>query len=144
LKLVSDIKLYSLCVGVWIVLASLMMPQIHIGSVHAQLLYTDETVEVSISKGSSNVTNAQFFVPPEAQIVEFTSVKWTNDDDVPHTVTQGKPSNATATPEFNSGPISPGGTFVHNFNETGTVDYYDSLHPHMVGRVIVNPPGAFT
>lgn len=125
-------------------LALLLMPHIQIGSVLAQLLYTDETVEVSISKGSSNVTNAQFFVPPEVQIAEFTSIKWTNDDDVPHTVTQGKPSNATATPQFNSGPISPGGTFVHYFNETGTVDYYDSLHTHMVGKVIVNPPGAYT
>ncbi|MGA7369111.1 MAG: plastocyanin/azurin family copper-binding protein [Nitrososphaeraceae archaeon] len=142
--MVSDIKFYSQCVGVWIVIALLLMPQIHFGTVRAQLLYTDEMVEVSISKGSANVTNAQFFVPPEVQTVALSSVKWTNHDDVPHTVTQGKPSNATAAPEFNSGPISPGGTFVHYFDETGTVDYYCSIHPHMVGKVIVNSPGAYT
>jgi plastocyanin len=106
----------------------------------SSVLYTDEMVEVSISKGSANVTNAQFFAPPEVQTVALSSVKWTNHDDVIHTVTQGKPSNATATPEFNSGPISPDGTFVHYFDETGTVDYYCSIHPHMVGKVIVNSP----
>ena len=142
--MVNDIRFYSQCVGVWIAFALLLIPQIHIGSVFAQLLYTDETVEVSISKGSSNVSNAQVFEPSAVQTIEFSSVKWTNNDDVAHTVTQGKPSNATITPEFNSGPINPGSTFVHFFDKTGTVDYYCSIHPHMVGKVTVNPPGAYS
>ena len=114
----------------------------HLGSVLAQLLYTDEVVEISISRGSANITNVQFYSPPEAQIIALSSVKWTNHDNVIHTVTQGKPSNTTASPEFDSGPINPGGTFVHYFDQTGSVDYYCSIYPHMVGKVMVNSPGA--
>ena len=142
--MITSVSLYFLGLGIGIGLAFLVIPQVYLGSLHAQLLYTDEVVEVSISRGSANITNAQFFVPPEAQIIALSSVKWTNNDNVVHTVTQGKPSNDTASPEFNSGPIKPGGTFVHFFDETGSVDYYCSIHPHMVGTVIVNPPGEYT
>lgn len=137
---------YPQRLGIWIVFALILIliPQIHLGSVLAQLLYTDEVVEVSISRGSANITNAQFYSPAEAQIIALSSVKWTNHDNVIHTVTQGKPSNAAASPEFNSGPIKPGGTFVHYFDETGSFDYYCSIHPHMVGKVVVNSPGAYT
>jgi plastocyanin len=121
----------------------LLIPLSHPGSIGAQLLFTDEVLEVSISSGSANVNSTQFYAPPEAQTIEFGSVKWTNHDNVIHTVTQGKPSNATASP-VNSGPIKPGGTFVHYFDETGSVDYYCSIHPHMLGKVIVNSPGTYT
>ena len=136
---------YSHLVGVWIVLSLfLLIFQTLLVSVFAQLLYTDEVVEVSITKGSANITNSQFYSPPEAQIIALSSVKWTNHDNSVHTVTQGKPSNATASPEFDSGPIKPAGTFVHFFDQTGSVDYYCSIHPHMVGKVLVNSPGAYT
>ena len=125
------------------VLVFLLILLSHPGSIGAQLLYTDEVLEVSISSGSANANSTEFYAPPEAQTIEFGSVKWTNHDSVTHTVTEGKPSNATASPEFNSGPIKPGGTFVHFFDETGTVDYYCSIHPHMLGKVIVNSPGTY-
>lgn len=139
-----DICLRPRCVGLVIVFVFFLIPLSHPGSIGAQLLYTDEVLEVSISSGSANVNSTQFYAPPEAQTIEFGSVKWTNHDNVIHTVTQGKPSNATASPEFNSGPIKPGGTFVHYFDETGSVDYYCSIHPHMLGKVIVNSPGTYT
>jgi plastocyanin len=108
-------------------------------SVHAQLVYMDEVVEVKISKGSSSINNTQFYAPPEVQVAAGSSVKWTNDDNVIHTVTQGKPSEGANSTGFNSGPIQPGGTFVHFFDESGTVDYFCTIHPHMIGKVIVNP-----
>jgi plastocyanin len=99
----------------------------------------DEVVEVKISKGSSTINNAQFYAPPEVQVAAGNSIKWTNDDNVIHTVTQGKPSEGANSTGFSSGPIQPGGTFVHFFDESGTIDYFCTIHPHMIGKVIVNP-----
>jgi plastocyanin len=99
----------------------------------------DEDVEVKISKGSSKINNTQFYSPPEVEVAAGNSIKWTNNDDVAHTVTQGKPSDGGNSTGFNSGPIKPGGTFVHFFDESGTYDYYCTIHPHMIGKVTVNP-----
>ena len=126
-------------VSVAIVLTILFISPNYVLSVHAQLVYMDEVVEVKISKGSSNINNTQFYAPPEVQVAAGSSVKWTNDDNVIHTVTQGKPSEGGNSTGFNSGPIQAGGTFVYFFDESGTVDYYCTIHPHMIGRVVVNP-----
>jgi plastocyanin len=135
----EDLKVYSLNFSVALAFAILSAPPFYIGSVHAQLIYTDEVVEVEISKGSSDANNTQYYAPPEVQVAAGSSIKWTNDDDVVHTVTQGKPSEGGNSTGFNSGPIQPGGTFVHFFDESGTVEYYCTIHPHMIGKVIVNP-----
>jgi plastocyanin len=44
--------------------------------------------------------------------------------------------------QFNSSPgyahiITPGATFSHTFNATGTFQYFCELHPTMVGSVTV-------
>jgi plastocyanin len=135
----TNLNIYSLGLSALIVLTALLIPPNYIQSVHAQLIYMDEVVEVKISKGSSAINNTQFYAPPEVQVAAGNSIKWTNDDNVIHTVTQGKPSEGANSTEFNSGPIQPGGTFVHFFDESGTVDYYCTIHPHMKGKVIVNP-----
>jgi plastocyanin len=135
----TNLNIYSLGLSALIVLTALLIPPNYIPSVHAQLIYMDEVVEVKISKGSSAINNTQFYAPPEVQVAAGNSIKWTNDDNVIHTVTQGKPSDGANSTGFNSGPIQPGGTFVHFFDESGTVDYYCTIHPHMIGKVIVNP-----
>jgi plastocyanin len=135
----TNLITYPLGFSVAIGLAILMISPSHILLVHAQLVYMDEVVEVKISKGSSVVNNTQFYSPPEVHVAAGSSIKWTNDDNVIHTVTQGKPSEGANSTGFNSGPIQPGGTFVHFFDESGTVDYFCTIHPYMVGEVIVNP-----
>jgi plastocyanin len=136
---VTNLITYPLGFSVAIVLAILMISQSYILSVHAQLVYMDEVVEVKISKGSSVINNTQFYSPPEVHVAAGSSIKWTNDDNVGHTVTQGKPSEGANSTGFNSGHIQPGGTFVHFFDESGTVDYFCTIHPYMIGEVIVNP-----
>jgi plastocyanin len=42
---------------------------------------------------------------------------------------------------FDSGLVSPGGTFSHKFNQNGTFDYACQLHPWMTGQVIVGTGG---
>ena len=129
----------NLSISVAIGLAILMIAPSYIHSVHAQLVYMDETVEIKISKGSSAINNSQFYAPPEVHVAAGSNIKWTNDDNVIHTVTQGKPSEGVNSTGFNSGPIQPKGTFVHFFDDSGTVDYYCTIHPYMIGKVIVNP-----
>ena len=136
--MLASLNINYLGLSVSIVLTVLLIPPNYILSVHAQLVYMDEVVEVKISKGSSNNNNTQFYAPPEVQVAPGNSIKWTNDDNVIHTVTQGKPSEGANSTGFNSGPIQLGGTFVHFFDESGTVDYFCTFHPHMIGKVIVN------
>ena len=137
--MLTNLNTYSLGFSAAIVLTILLIPPGYILSVHAQLVYMDEVVEVKISKGSSAINNTQFYAPPEVQVAAGSSIKWTNDDNVIHTVTQGKPSEGGNSTGFNSGPIQPGGTFEHFFDESGTVDYFCTIHPYMIGKVIVNP-----
>ena len=135
----TNLNTYSLGFSAAIVLTILLIPPSYVLPVHAQLVYMDEVVEVKISNGSSVINNTQFYAPPEVHVAAGSSIKWTNDDSAIHTVTQGKPSEGANSTGFNSGPIQPGGTFVHFFDESGTVDYFCSIHPYMIGKVIVNP-----
>jgi plastocyanin len=69
------------------------------------------------------------------------TVTWTNNDMQPHTVTSG--TNAIADGNFDSSPdltslITPGQSFSHTFTKTGEYGYYCSLHPNMVGKVLVD------
>ena len=59
-----------------------------------------------------------------------TTVTWTNRDDVPHTV-------ASSTKVFKSPPLDTEESFSYTFKEPGTFEYYCSLHPRMVGKIVV-------
>ena len=59
-----------------------------------------------------------------------TTVTWTNRDDIPHTVTANDRS-------FKSKVMDTDGVFTFTFTKPGTYGYFCSLHPHMVGAVVV-------
>ena len=102
--------MYSLDIAFSIVPTILLILPSYILSVHAQLVYMDEVVEVKISKGSSAISNTQFYAPPEVQVTAHGTVS--NGPMVAictHTVTQGKPSEGGNSTGFNSGPIQPPG-----------------------------------
>ena len=61
-----------------------------------------------------------------------TTVKWGNGDGETHTVTA---DGAT----FSSGNIGGGGSFSHTFAAAGTFNYHCTIHPTMVGTIIVTP-----
>jgi len=71
------------------------------------------------------------FTPSIITVSAGTSIKWTNQDAITHTVT----SDSTM---FNSGEIAPGGTFVYVFNTAGVFKYHCSIHPTMTARVVAN------
>ncbi|MEP6464951.1 MAG: cupredoxin family copper-binding protein [Parafilimonas sp.] len=63
-------------------------------------------------------------------VAKATTVTWTNNDAVTHTVTADDAS-------FDSGNIAPGATFSHIFNTAGTVAYHCSIHTSMKANVVI-------
>lgn len=81
---------------------------------------------------SNSVSIANFaFSASSVTVASGTTIKWTNNDAVTHTVTADDNS-------FNSGNIAPGGTFSHTFSGAGTYAYHCSIHTTMKGKVVVN------
>lgn len=94
-------------------------------------------VTVSIVKGASNMGN-KAYSPNPIQIQRGTTVVWRNGDTTLHTAVSGKGTSDTSLGKmFESAPIAPGKTFSYKFDAAGTYDYFCTLHPTMVGTVVV-------
>jgi plastocyanin len=72
------------------------------------------------------------FHPKTITIEVGTTVKWTNRQNIDHTVTANNGS-------FNSGHIKPGHSFSHMFKSTGKFPYHCMIHTFMHGEVNVTP-----
>ena len=75
-----------------------------------------------------------FFDPPDAAIDPGSTITWTNNGAVPHTVTADDGS-------FDSGVLNPGDSYTVAFDGQGTVTYYCAIHPEMRGSVTVGGSG---
>ncbi len=73
------------------------------------------------------------FNPADVTISVGTTVTWTNNDSMAHTVT----SLSGAPVAFDSGTVNPGGKFSFTFTAIGTYPYYCKIHPFMLGNVTV-------
>ena len=102
---------------------------------------------VSIEPDASDL-GAKAFNPSDANINVNDTIVWTNKDPVIHTIVEGNPSltspASTIRPEasttsmgFQFGFLNQGNTFKHTFDNPGTFNYYCSVHPTMVGKVVV-------
>lgn len=99
---------------------------------------TGTLVDVSIVPGSSILTDTAF-QPNLVSIKVGDTVRWTNDDNMIHTVIEGNPATGNLPEEgFESELMNTGQTFDHTFNQTGIFDYYCTLHPNMIGQVMVS------
>ena len=70
------------------------------------------------------------FVPATVTVAVGTTVQWTNNDSVAHTV-------SSRDDVFDSGRLAGAATFSHTFTQQGTFEYYCKFHPSMTGTVIV-------
>ena len=70
------------------------------------------------------------FDPPQLTIKAGTTVTWANEDDIPHTVVAKERM-------FRSKTLDTEDKFSFTFTTPGTYDYFCSLHPHMVGKIVV-------
>lgn len=82
--------------------------------------------------GSNDVSiENMMFSPGTITVTANTTIKWTNNDGMTHTVTSN-------TGIFDSGNISAGGTYSHTFATAGTYPYHCTIHPAMIATVNVN------
>jgi plastocyanin len=105
-------------------------------------LASTEKVQVSIVPGASFLTDDSYS-PNPVEVTVGQTVLWTNDDTAFHTVTSGIIGAADSGTIFDSGLAGPtalvsqGKTFEHTFDTAGEFPYFCTLHPAMVGTVIV-------
>lgn len=84
---------------------------------------------VTIPAGAAALGN-RAYTPDEVNVAVGAQVTWTNTDAVSHTST----SDVNG---WNSGVVAPGGQFSFTFQTGGTFRYHCSIHPGMVGTVVV-------
>ena len=70
------------------------------------------------------------FAPQRLVVKAGTTITWTNDDDIPHTV-------ASSTKTFKSSALDTKDKFSFTFTTPGAYEYFCSLHPHMTGVIVV-------
>ena len=70
------------------------------------------------------------FSPQRLTVKAGTTVTWTNEDDIPHTVTSSEK-------KFKSKVLDTDNVFSFTFTTAGTFEYFCSLHPHMTGTIVV-------
>ena len=78
-----------------------------------------------------NIDNFSF-TPQTLTIPAGSTVKWTNKDDVPHTVVE-------TNQKFKSKALDTDESFSFTFTDPGTYEYFCSVHPKMTAKVIVEP-----
>jgi len=79
--------------------------------------------------------NDRCYIPSVIVIEKGKQVTWVNEDSAFHSITSGY--YGTPTELFDSGHLDPFESYTLTFDETGTYDYFCTLHPWMKGQVIV-------
>jgi plastocyanin len=105
-------------------------------SIDSTAIFAQTGTSISIVPGSSAPTNPKFYDPSPANVAVGTTVTWTNNDATLHTAVSGDPSSGPSG-VFDSGILAKGKTFEHKFDTAGTFDYYCTLHPFMIGQIVV-------
>jgi len=83
------------------------------------------------AEGSTIVMARDFmFAPTALTVAAGSTVTWTNKDDEPHTVVSDSGL-------FRSGALDTNESFSFRFDKAGTYRYACSIHPRMVGTIIV-------
>jgi plastocyanin len=70
------------------------------------------------------------FAPTAITVAAGSTVTWTNKDQEPHTV-------VSENGQFRSGALDTGDSFSFRFDKPGTYRYACSIHPRMVGTIVV-------
>ena len=69
------------------------------------------------------------FSPATITVSAGTTVRWTNRDDIPHTVVSEDKT-------FKSKVLDTDDQFTYTFTKPGTYDYFCSIHPKMTAKVV--------
>jgi plastocyanin len=98
------------------------------------LAFAGDTVPVATNPSMVEIHNMKFD-PPTLTVTAGTKVTWVNEDNSPHTVTdKGK--------VFRSAGLDTKDSFSYTFASPGEFTYFCTIHPMMVGKIIVKPAGS--
>ena len=92
-----------------------------------------EAVKAAATTSTININNFKF-APATLTVTAGTTVTWKNDDDSPHRIGD---QNGTC----KSAALDTDDTFSHTFAAPGEYPYICTIHPYMVGKIIVKPAG---
>ena len=95
----------------------------------APSLSEDATPAAPQATNSVKIDNFTFN-PPVITVPVGTTVTWANGDDIPHTV-------VSISAKMRSKPLDTNDSFSFTFKDAGEFAYFCSIHPHMMGKVIV-------
>jgi plastocyanin len=70
------------------------------------------------------------FGPATLTVPVNSTVTWVNKDDLPHVI-------ASTDGVFKSKALDTDDKYSYTFSKAGTYDYYCSIHPKMVGKIVV-------
>ena len=122
--------------------SSNIAPQVSSNSDNSQASLSSSDDSTASTPGIKNVSivgikSDKSFNPNPINIDAGDSVTWTNSDNDIHTVTSGSDEGPSIGQEFDSGTLGEAQSFTHKFEKPGTYEYFCSIHPSMVGKVIV-------
>lgn len=106
--------------------AAFVLGTVGLGAGAAHLRASGQTKPETIDVKIDNFT----FGPTELTVKAGTTVRWTNRDDIPHTVVS--PDKV-----FKSKVLDTDEQFSFTFSSPGTFPYFCSIHPKMTGKVVV-------
>ena len=104
-----------------------LLAVISIAAASRQLRAADEKPAAQVEVKIDNFS----FAPGVITVPAGTTVRWTNRDDIPHTVVSDDKTT------FKSKPLDTDEQFTFTFSKPGTYSYFCSIHPKMTGKVVV-------
>jgi plastocyanin len=108
-------------------IAALTVGLVAIGS--SAKIFAATPDEKSPSEAAVKIDNFSFS-PATITVPAGTTIRWTNRDDIPHTVVSDEKT-------FKSKVLDTDQEFIFTFSKPGTYSYFCSIHPHMTGKVVV-------
>jgi plastocyanin len=91
----------------------------------------EAVVAAAASPATIDIDNFAF-TPPTLTVTAGTTVTWKNEDDSPHRI-----GDKDGT--FKSAALDTDDTFSHTFAAPGEYPYICTIHPYMVGKIVVKP-----
>jgi plastocyanin len=98
-------------------------------SILAATPLANSSPEVAVKEVAVKIDNFSFS-PATITVPVGTTVRWTNRDDIPHTVVSDDKT-------FKSKALDTDEDFTYTFTKPGTYGYFCSIHPKMTAKVVV-------
>jgi len=102
-----------------------------VGSLHVVVLAA-MVFPVFPARAADTIVNIENFTfdPPRVTVQAGATVIWRNHDDIPHVVASSKTL-------FKSKALDTDDQFSFTFSTPGVYEYFCSLHPRMIGTIVV-------